>query len=295
MDHKALIQSLSPDLRADLTERSNRAGLVHLCGHLGVIGACTAILLYGPALWWIALPVQGIALTFLFTLEHEATHKTPFESPLLNETVGRLAGLVLILPFEWFRYFHLAHHKYTNLPGQDPELGGEKPMTRQQWAFHVSGLPYLGSQSRLVLALALRRPIDARYIPPSALPRIRREAQAMLALYAAAGMSLFWSPLVLWLWILPMILGQPFLRLYLLAEHGDCPTVSNMLENSRTTFTNQIIRFFAWNMPYHAEHHSYPAVPFHKLPALHAVLRQNLRTTATGYAAFTKAYLARRP
>jgi fatty acid desaturase len=47
-------------------------------------------------------------------------------------------------------------------------------------------------------------------------------------------------------------------------------------------------------MPYHAEHHSYPAVPFHQLPALHRAIRDHLKVTAPGYAAFTKAYLARR-
>ena len=38
----------------------------------------------------------------------------------------------------------------------------------------------------------------------------------------------------------------------------------------------------------------YPAVPFHQLPALHDLMREKLRMTATGYAAFTKAYLDRR-
>ena len=62
------------------------------------------------------------------------------------------------------------------------------------------------------------------------------------------------------------LLGQPFLRAYLLAEHARCPHVANMLENTRTTFTTALVRLIAWNMPFHAEHHAYPAVPFHKLP-----------------------------
>jgi fatty acid desaturase len=90
-------------------------------------------------------------------------------------------------------------------------------------------------------------------------------------------------------------LAQPFLRLYLLAEHGDCPQVANMLENTRTTFTNRVVRFVAWNMPYHAEHHCYPAVPFHNLPALHDIAREQLQVTAPGYVAFSRDYLARRP
>ncbi len=295
MDHKSLMQSLPPKLRADLTQTSDAAGLRHLALNLAAIAATSAVILTAPPLWWLALPVHGVLLVFLFTLEHEATHKTPFASPALNEVTGRLAGLVLILPFTWFRYFHLAHHKYTNLPGQDPELDHPGPQTRRAWAWHVSGLPYWAGQIRLVLALALGRSTDARYIPVAALPRIRAEARTMLVLYALACSSLLLSPAVLWLWALPVLLGQPFLRIYLLAEHGDCPQVANMLENSRTTLTLRLVRFLAWNMPYHAEHHCYPAVPFHKLPTLHDAVRTQLRMTAAGYGAHTRAYLARRP
>ena len=80
-----------------------------------------------------------------------------------------------------------------------------------------------------------------------------------------------------------VLLGQPFLRAYLLAEHARCPHVANMLENTRTTFTTALVRLIAWNMPFHAEHHAYPAVPFHKLPRFHEFVRQHLRTTERGY------------
>jgi fatty acid desaturase len=145
----------------------------------------------------------------------------------------------------------------------------------------------------LILQLA-RGTVQARYLPAKALPRMKREARAMLALYALAALSLAFTPALLWLWLIPVLLGQPFLRLYLLAEHGDCPFVANMLENTRTTFTNRIVRFVAWNMPYHVEHHAYPAVPFHQLPALHDQIRRHLKVTSNGYARFTRAYLARR-
>ena len=100
--------------------------------------------------------------------------------------------------------------------------------------------------------------------------------------------------LLLWVWLIPVLLGQPVLRLYLLAEHGDCPRVADMFLNTRTTFTNRIVRFLAWNMPYHVEHHVAPTVPFHRLPDLHARMRDHLAVTAEGYAAFTRDYLARR-
>ena len=93
------------------------------------------------------------------------------------------------------------------------------------------------------------------------------------------------------LWLLPIVLGQPFLRLYLLAEHGRCAHVSNMFENTRTTFTHRIVRWLAWNMPYHAEHHANPAVPFYRLPELHDLALPHLRETENGYRRFHQAYV----
>lgn len=291
MDHRSFVAGLEPGLKAALTARSDAPGLRHLALHGGAIVVCGLWIALGGPLWWALLPVQGVLIVFLFTLEHEATHKTPFADEALNEWVGRVCGFLLLLPFTWFRYFHLAHHRWTNIPGRDPELEGGKPETRVEWLWHVSGLPYWLSQGRLLWDL-LRGGGGADYLPAGAMDRVRVEAQWMAAGYAA--LLILW-PGVVWAWIVPVLLGQPFLRLYLLAEHGDCPQVANMFENTRTVFTDRLVRFLAWNMPYHTEHHVYPAVPFHQLPVLHRVMRDALRVTADGYGEFTRAYLARRP
>jgi len=38
-----------------------------------------------------------------------------------------------------------------------------------------------------------------------------------------------------------------------------------------------------WNMPYHTEHHLFPSIPFHQLPALHEKIRARLAHVAPGY------------
>ena len=290
MDHKAFVAGLDPAVKAALTARSNAEGLWHLALHGGAILVCGLWIALGWPFWGAFLPVQGVLIVFLFTLEHETTHKTPFANERLNEWVGRVCGFLLLLPLEWFRYFHLAHHRWTNIPGRDPELAGERPGHLRGWLWHVSGLPYWLSQGRLIWALVQGRGA-ADYLPDSAMPRIVREARFLLAAYVS---TLILFPGLVWVWLVPVLLGQPALRLYLLAEHGDCPYVTNMFENTRTVFTSRVMRFLAWNMPYHAEHHVYPSVPFHRLGALHSLMHDKLRVTANGYAAFTRAYLSRR-
>lgn len=294
MDQKAFLASVPPDLRERMVERSDGPGLRHLAGHLGLIFGVGALIAAGVPGWWLLLPLQGMLVIFLFTLEHEATHRTPFRTVWLNDWVGRLCGVLLVLPFEWFRAFHMAHHRWTNLPGKDPELAGPKPATRGAWAWHVSGLPYWIAELRLMTRLVAGR-VEDGFVAEGANARVVAEARGMAVVYAVAGLSLVWTDLLLWVWLVPVLLGQPFLRLYLLAEHGDCPEVANMFENTRTTFTTRAVRWLAWNMPYHVEHHVWPTVPFHRLPEVHGMMKDELRVTAEGYAAFTKDYLARRP
>jgi fatty acid desaturase len=115
--------------------------------------------------------------------------------------------------------------------------------------------------------------------------KIIAEARIYLGLYSFFFLvSLFSaSSWLLWFWIVPVLLGQPFLRLYLMAEHSGCDLSENMLENSRTTYASPIINFLAWNMPYHAEHHYLASVPFHALPALHAYTGKQVKFKGDGY------------
>jgi fatty acid desaturase len=292
MDHTTVLAGLTPERKAFLTQRSNSDGLRHLCGYLAAMAICTAYIAFQAPFWGFALLPQGILISFLFTLSHECTHYTPFRSKRLNDLTGHAIGALLAMPFTWFRYFHLAHHKYTNDPDNDPELeGGGRPETWGQYIVHLSGFGFWKGGLTTIWRNAFY-PITASYLPPRQHPAMQREARILIAVYMLALLSLLAMPLLLWTWIVPALIGQPFLRLYLLAEHGHCPPVADMLENSRTTYTTRVVRFLAWNMPYHAEHHSFPNVPFHKLPDLHDDLQAHLKSTSKGYARFTKDFAA---
>jgi fatty acid desaturase len=295
MDHKAFLSALPAETRAGLTRRTDAPALWRLALHLGSVLACGMWIAAGWPLWWAIVPMQGVLIAFLFTVEHEATHKTLLTSDRANDAIGHLVGVLILLPFSWFRSFHLAHHRFTNDPDKDPELiGGERPGTRADWAWHVSGLPYWTAEARVLWRLATGGPVED-FVPPNAAPKVRAEARWMLAGYAVVALSLLATPLLFWVWLLPVLIGQMALRIFLLSEHVDCPRVPNMFENTRTTFTTALFRLITWNASYHVEHHVYPQVPFHKLPDLHRLMQNELRITADGYAAFTRDFLARHP
>lgn len=287
IDHKTFLASLTPEERRALTEKSDAAGLLHLAAHWGAILIVGALIVWRAPGWQALMVVQGVLLVFLFTLLHETSHDTPFKSVWLNRVVGHVCGFVLFLPAAWFRFFHFAHHRFTQDPERDPELAGPKPETVREYLVHVSGLPIWRFHAATLIRNALGRCNDA-FLPAAKRPAIRREAIVMLFGYAViASLAVRLGGVdVLTTWLLPLLFGQPFLRLYLLAEHGRCAFVANMFENTRTTFTSWFIRKLAWNMPYHAEHHAFPTAPFHKLPALHRLTCPHLQVTENGYRAF---------
>ena len=257
------------------------------CAVLGVTGSWIHFAL---PLWQIMLIPHGILIAFLFTLQHECTHNTPFRSLWLNSVAGHLIAFLLFQPFLWFRYFHLAHHKYTNIPGKDPELDGhEKPSSWGAFVRHLSTVDYWWAKVTTLIGNSLG-PLTASYIPPRKRRALRAEAVLLIVAYVVVFATA--PTALLWLWIVPLILGFPVLRLYLLAEHGRCPEVEDMFLNTRTTLTTRIVRFLAWNMPYHAEHHAMPSVPFHKLPTLHKMTAAHLGQVSDGYSEFSKAYVS---
>jgi fatty acid desaturase len=274
-------------LRA-LAVPSDAKGLRQLGGHLGLLTA-TGWLAWSAtgSLWLVpALLVHGIVLVFLFAPLHEAAHRTAFRSRWLNDAVAWLCGAVLILPPSYFRAFHFTHHRFTQDPARDPELASPKPATLRAYLWHLTGLPYWRERVATTVRHARGR-VEEPFIVATLRPRMVREARVLLAAYgliALASLALA-SPAAVVLWVAPALLGQPFLRAYLLAEHTLCPLVPDMLRNTRTTHSLPLVRRLAWNMPYHAEHHAYPAIPFHALPQAHALLAERIEHQAPGYIA----------
>jgi fatty acid desaturase len=288
-DHRAFLADLPASVRADLVQVSDRPGLLQAGGHLGLIALLGGLIAAGVPGWWLLVLPQGVLIAFLFTALHEATHRTPFATRALSDGLAAVAGFLLLIPPEWFRAFHFAHHRFTQDPARDPELAVPKPATRGALLWHCTGLPVWWGSVRVLVRNASGGAVED-FVPPRLVRRVRAEARVMLGLYAAlaAGSVAAGSAVLVWVWILPVLLGQPFLRVYLLAEHGGCAFVPDMFANSRTTFASRLVRWLAWNMPYHAEHHAFPAVPFHRLPDLHRLARPHLKVTAAGYPAFAR-------
>ena len=88
-------------------------------------------------------------------------------------------------------------------------------------------------------------------------------------------------------------IAHVLLGLFLMPEHTGLPNTGTQIERTRTIRSNALVRWWMWNMPYHAEHHAHPAVPFHALGQLHLRLALKLVNVTPGYLAFHREALTR--
>lgn len=250
---------------------------------------CSSILVWVSigTLWLLpAMMIQGIVLVHHFSLQHECIHYTAFRTRWLNELVGNLCGLVIMLPNRFFRYEHCDHHTWTQLKGRDPEMI-EMPATLREYLWYLSSVPYWKAKFTEIWTHARGRilPHEKRFLPAAEHATIFLEARLMLAFYALVLMACilfnWWAPI--WFWWLPVVLGEPVMRAIRMTEHVGRPANNTMRENTRSNIVSLPWRFLCWNMNYHAEHHYAPSVPFHALPALHKKLDGYVHVEPAGY------------
>jgi fatty acid desaturase len=253
---------------------SDRAGALQLLSHLGAIGVSGAALWLLWGTWWAvpAFMVHGTLINFLYAGQHELSHGTVFRARQLNEWVGRALGFVMLYPRTFDQVQHMAHHRHTQDWARDGELARDRYELRS-YLLWMSGVSYWYTRLRRIVRFSLGI-VTEPYLPAYRHAELVREARAHLLGYGlifAASVALrSWAAMVLWL--APMLAMKFTHQLQNTIEHLGLAHDDNLLTNTRSTRTNLCMRWMAWQMQYHTAHHAFPAVPFHRLRRLHALM-----------------------
>ena len=279
-----------------LTQRSDSSGAMQLGRHAACIAGTGLLVWLAMPVWYLLIPamaLHGFTLITLFAPMHECVHRTAFNSRTANLVVGWFAGLLSVYNSTFYRHFHSWHHRYTQDPARDPELMYPKGDSPRAYLREVSSANFWWRRALDYPRLALGVVHDLPFLPESARRSVALSMSAQLLIYLAAGVSVaLGETAVLFYWFLPVVLAQPVLRAILICEHTGCSLDGNGLSNTRTTLTAPPICLLMWNMPFHAEHHLYPAIPFHHLPAAHRLIGRKLAYLAHGYPAANREILA---
>jgi fatty acid desaturase len=261
---------LTPVEMRALTARSDLWGGMQMASHLGaivVVGLLHAMAM-GSGWVWVTGAVLGVLINFLYAAQHELSHATVFKTRKLNEFFGRFVGFFMVFPRDFDQVMHFAHHQYTQDWERDGELVRE-PYTLTTYLLWLSGITYW--RNRIFgLVRRTRGIILEPFIKPNEEAKIIRESRLHMLGYLVIALvsALTGSWAVLTFWILPMVLTKPVHQLQNTIEHLGLSHESDILENTRSTRANALIRWLCWQMPYHTAHHTFPAVPFWQLKAL---------------------------
>lgn len=263
---------MSPARLKELGVKSDLKGWVQTGSHI------TAIILTGTLLaltwgsYW-AIPVfmvHGMLLNYLYAGQHELSHYTVFRNRNLNEFFGRFFGFLIIVPRDTDRFEHFEHHRHTQDPERDGELIGGKPYTLLSYVLYFLAVSYWADMITFVIGQALAGKGEA-YLSPLQKKRVVNECRLHVAGYGLilALSLIFETWWVVILWLAPLLSMKWSHQLQNTIEHTGMPYVHDIMSNTRSIKTNRVMKWLAWNMPYHTAHHFYPAIPFHVLPQLH--------------------------
>lgn len=267
-----------------LMRRSDGPALRDTALWLGLLAATGA---GGAALWgtWWAAPlfaVYGVLYgSACDSRWHECGHGTAFRTGWMNDAVYHIASFMVMRNPESWRWSHARHHTDTIIVGRDPEIALMRPPRLALAALHFVGIPDILADLRILVrnAAGILTPDERSYIPKAACGRAILAARVHVAIHAGAvAIALAtWSLLPLMLIGGPRIYGTWHMVMTGLLQHGGM--AENVLDhrlNSRTVLMNPVSRWIYWNMNYHVEHHMFPMVPYHALPALHDLIAGDL-------------------
>jgi fatty acid desaturase len=203
--------------------------------------------------------VNGVIVYFLFSVVHDASHRAVSEVGWLNEAIGRI-GLFFfgpLAPFDFARWIHMQHHRFTNDARKDPDHFGHTMdlFTPLRWL----NFDYYYTRFFLQQAGDVRSKYAGRVI-----------AQALLivGLLAAAAYAGYLLEALL-LWIVPTRISSfLFVAMFVYLPHAPFSHTSQEDEykasNIRAGWEWLLTPLMAYQN-YHLVHHLYPRAPFYRM------------------------------
>ncbi len=240
--------------------------------------------------WFVILPYLVYSVLYASTSDsrwHESSHGTAFKTDWMNNALYEIASFMVFRQATVWRWSHTRHHSDTIIRGRDPEIAVPRPPQINKILLGFIGVSSTISEAKRIFRHAFGNidPEVATYVPLHAYRKIFFQARLYISIYLAVIiLSITFRTFLPLMFIgLPTFLGGWLMPVYGLTQHAGLQ--ENVLDhrlNCRTVYMNRVNRFLYWNMNYHVEHHMYPLVPYHALPDLHKVMKDDCPKPYTG-------------
>ena len=230
--------------------------------------------------WWCVpfFAVYGVLYSAADHRHHELSHGTVFRTRWLNEVLFHVCAFMTLREGFYYRWSHTRHHTHTIIVGRDPEISAPRPPAVFRIASDFFFLNDGTNQIRRLLRNASGALADAgkHFVPESGRSKVVLASRIYLAVFAAViAACLYWQTILPAMFIvLPRFYGGVLSHLFNMSQHaGLDEDVYDHRLNTRTVTMNPLFDWLYFNMNYHIEHHMFPMVPYHRLPDLHAMIR----------------------
>ncbi|MCI2229832.1 NADH:ubiquinone reductase (Na(+)-transporting) subunit F [Polaribacter sp. MSW13] len=257
--------------------------------------AISTIIFWGT--WWSVIPYLIYAVFYATSSDsrwHECSHGTAFKTDWMNNVVYEVASFMVMRESVVWRWSHTRHHSDTIIVGRDPEIQIPRPPDIKGLILSIFNIGGYQSYFPSLIRHAFGKILDAEktYIPKTEFKSIIRNARIYLFIYIGiitlAIIIQSWIPI--FLFVFPHFFGTWLMIVHNTTQHaGLAENVLDHRLNCRTVYMNPISRFIYWNMNYHIEHHMFPLVPYHALPKLHELIKDDCPPVYTSiYAAWSE-------
>jgi len=237
-------------------------------------------------LWWgswiVIFPYIVYSVLYASTSDsrwHESSHGTAFKTDWMNNVLYEISSFMVFRQSTVWRWSHTRHHSDTIIRGRDPEIAVPRPPQLKKFILAFFGKGAFYEMRRLLKHAAGRMDAEvATYVPREEYRKVFFKARVFLAiLLFVITASVFYRTFLPLMYIgLPTLVGSWLMPIYGFTQHAGLQ--ENVLDhrlNCRTVYMNRINRFLYWNMNYHVEHHMFPLVPYHALPRLHELMKDD--------------------
>jgi fatty acid desaturase len=260
------------------------------------LGLCVAVLALAGGV--LVQTLNGMFLAFVFTqagfLMHDAGHHQIFRSSAHNELVGLLyANLLLGLSYSWWTDKHNRHHANPNQLDLDPDIDypvlafSEEQVLAKRWPWRF----IVRYQAFFFFPLLLLEGLNLRFATAEHLVRGRAKRPwlegSLLALHYAIYLGAVFSLLRTGPALAFIIANQALTGVYggavfapnhkgmaVFERDSTASFLERQVLSSRNVRPGPLTDFLYGGLNYQIEHHLFPSVPRHHLPAAHGIIRR---------------------
>ena len=212
---------------------------------------------------WLGFIIATVNVTLSYLPSHEAQHdiiaKPGTKLRWLNQLVGHVSTIPLVLPYRVAKYTHMEHHKHANDPERDPD-----------YATHADG-----PLQAIWKSIYYRQPrADGGLNAYGAtLQRIGREDVVLdgviyQIIHFGILFALAWNGYAIeaaLLWWLPRHIGLTYIQYYLSWAPHHPGDKTGRYRDTRS-FRSILGNIGSLGMQYHIVHHLHPRIPLYRTP-----------------------------